>query len=60
MAMRAFGSVLSSPSLGPAFVVGVVVMLVWRTRDKRYWQERPGVAGEVPVGAATTTQEGGR
>ncbi|GAB3993865.1 APC family permease [Nocardioides marmoraquaticus] len=26
------------------FVVGVVVMLVWRTQDARFWQERPGVA----------------
>lgn len=28
------------------FVVGIVIMLVWRTRDARYWQERPGVAPE--------------
>ncbi|WP_409329230.1 APC family permease [Trujillonella humicola] len=28
------------------FVVGLVLMLVWRTRDGRYWQERPGIAGD--------------
>jgi amino acid transporter len=28
------------------FLVGVVLMLVWRARDSRYWQERPGVAGD--------------
>ncbi len=25
-------------------LVGIVVMLVWRSRDSRFWQERPGVA----------------
>jgi amino acid transporter len=28
------------------FLVGLVVMFVWRARDGRYWQERPGVAGD--------------
>ena len=28
------------------FLVGVVLMFVWRARDSRYWQERPGVAGD--------------
>nr|MBA3293990.1 APC family permease [Geodermatophilaceae bacterium] len=26
------------------FLVGVVLMLVWRAQNKRFWQERPGVA----------------
>ena len=25
------------------FVVGLVFMLVWRTQDKRYWDEKPGL-----------------
>ena len=28
------------------FLVGLVLMLVWRTRDARFWQERPGTAGD--------------
>jgi amino acid transporter len=28
------------------FVVGLVLMVVWRARDGRYWQERPGIAGD--------------
>jgi amino acid transporter len=28
------------------FVVGLVVMVWWRTRDARFWAERPSVAGE--------------
>jgi amino acid transporter len=28
------------------FVVGLIVMIWWRMRDGRYWQERPGVAPE--------------
>jgi len=28
------------------FVVGLVLMFVWRARDSRYWQERPGIAGD--------------
>ena len=27
-------------------LAGVAVMLVWRRRDSRFWQERPGVAPE--------------
>jgi hypothetical protein len=37
--------------VGPPLVIGVgvllagvVVMLFWRTRDQRFWQERPSVA----------------
>jgi amino acid transporter len=26
------------------FVIGIVLMLVWRSRDKRFWDERPSVA----------------
>ena len=26
------------------FLVGVVVMLVWRVKDARFWEERAGVA----------------
>jgi amino acid transporter len=26
------------------FLAGIVLMLVWRARDRRFWQERPGVA----------------
>ncbi len=26
------------------FLVGVALMLFWRSQDVRYWQERPGVA----------------
>jgi hypothetical protein len=39
--------------LGPPLVIGVgimlagvVLMLFWRWRDSRFWQERPGVAPE--------------
>ena len=28
------------------FLVGLVVMFVWRAKDARYWQERPGIAGD--------------
>jgi amino acid transporter len=28
------------------FLAGVVLMFVWRVRDGRYWQERPGIAGD--------------
>jgi hypothetical protein len=28
------------------FVVGLVLMFVWRARDRRFWQERPGIAGD--------------
>jgi amino acid transporter len=42
--------------VGPPLVIGVaivaaglVLMLVWRVRDGRFWRERPGVAAE-PVG----------
>ncbi|MGY1666524.1 APC family permease [Geodermatophilus sp. SYSU D00696] len=28
------------------FVLGLVLMVVWRSRDRRYWQERPGIAGD--------------
>ena len=31
------------------FVVGLVVMLVWRTRDARFWEERAGVADPAIV-----------
>ncbi|MEX5720525.1 APC family permease [Geodermatophilus maliterrae] len=32
------------------FLLGLVLMVVWRARDSRYWQERPGTAGDrVPV-----------
>jgi amino acid transporter len=26
------------------FVAGIVLMLIWRAQDKRFWDERPGVA----------------
>jgi amino acid transporter len=29
------------------FLVGVVLMLVWRARDKRFWNERAGVAPDT-------------
>ena len=29
---------------GGIFLAGIVAMLVWRTRDARFWAERPGVA----------------
>ncbi|MBC8092508.1 MAG: APC family permease [Pseudonocardia sp.] len=29
------------------FVLGIVIMLVWRWRDARFWQERPGVAPDI-------------
>jgi hypothetical protein len=25
------------------FVTGLVAMVIWRTQDKRYWDERPSV-----------------
>ncbi len=28
------------------FLLGLVLMLVWRARDRRFWEERPGIAGE--------------
>jgi len=28
------------------FLLGLVLMFVWRARDSRYWQERPGIAGD--------------
>jgi amino acid transporter len=28
------------------FLVGLVLMFVWRARDSRYWDERPGIAGD--------------
>lgn len=28
------------------FLLGLVLMVVWRTKDRRYWQERPGIAGD--------------
>jgi amino acid transporter len=28
------------------FLLGIVLMLVWRARDGRFWQERPGIAGD--------------
>ncbi|MGX5653364.1 APC family permease [Geodermatophilus nigrescens] len=28
------------------FALGLVLMVVWRARDGRYWQERPGIAGD--------------
>ncbi|MFW3169251.1 APC family permease [Geodermatophilus sp. CPCC 206100] len=31
------------------FVVGLVCMFVWRARDRRFWQERPGIAGDRVV-----------
>jgi amino acid transporter len=31
------------------FLVGIVLMFVWRARDGRYWQERPGIAGDRVV-----------
>jgi amino acid transporter len=31
------------------FVAGLVTMLVWRTRDARYWDERPSVADPAIV-----------
>jgi amino acid transporter len=37
------------------FVAGLLVMFWWRTRDRRFWQERPSVVGE-PAG----TREGER
>jgi amino acid transporter len=34
------------------FLLGLVLMFVWRARDGRFWQERPGIAGdEVHVDA---------
>ncbi len=30
-------------------VIGVVVMLVWRSRDARFWQERAGVVDPALV-----------
>ncbi|MGZ5403344.1 MAG: APC family permease [Nocardioides sp.] len=54
--------------VGPPLVIGVgillagvVLMLVWRTRDSRYWQERPGVADPDVVRGrqpATTDPDG--
>jgi amino acid transporter len=41
--------------LGPPLVIGVgvlvagvLLMLLWRWRDGRFWQERPGAAGDPP------------
>jgi amino acid transporter len=31
------------------FLIGIVLMLVWRTRDARFWAERPGVAADTPT-----------
>jgi len=31
------------------FLVGIVTMLVWRWRDARFWEERPGVADPAIV-----------
>jgi len=28
------------------FLVGVLIMLGWRLRDRTYWRERPSVAPE--------------
>jgi hypothetical protein len=28
------------------FVLGLLIMVCWRTRDARFWQERPSVAPE--------------
>jgi amino acid transporter len=28
------------------FLLGLVLMFLWRARDSRYWQERPGIAGD--------------
>jgi len=36
------------------FGVGVVLMLVWRTRDKRFWEERPSVARETAAPGEVT------
>ncbi|MCV2487856.1 APC family permease [Geodermatophilus sp. YIM 151500] len=36
------------------FVVGLVVMLWWRTRDATFWRERPGVAVDPVDGGAGT------
>jgi len=38
------------------FVVGLLVMFWWRSRDARYWQERPSVAGEPTTTGPTTTE----
>ncbi|MDQ3716198.1 MAG: APC family permease, partial [Actinomycetota bacterium] len=36
------------------FLVGVVLMLVWRAQNKRFWRERPGVADpDLVHGVAT-------
>jgi hypothetical protein len=36
------------------FLVGLLVMFWWRSRDARYWQERPSVAPEPePTGSTT-------
>ena len=34
------------------FLIGIVVMLVWRARDRRFWDERPGVAPDEAVDAS--------
>jgi amino acid transporter len=39
------------------FVTGVVLMFVWRARDKTYWSERPGVAPEPAAVAAEQEKE---
>ncbi len=36
------------------FLVGVVLMLIWRAQHKKFWQERPGVADPDLVHGVTT------
>ena len=40
------------------FLLGIVLMLVWRVRDKRFWDERPSVAPDDAVDVAAPRQEG--
>ncbi len=35
------------------FVVGVIFMIFWRIHDRRFWQERPGVADPVLAAGGT-------
>jgi len=39
------------------FVLGLVLMVFWRTRDTAFWQERPGVADEALAEAAAQRRE---
>ena len=39
------------------FLIGVVLMFVWRMRDKRFWDERPSVAPDDALDVAAPRQE---